>query len=221
MLDTLEEIDNLHLHPDLVEGSNDPMYNSDAASKFTSESIEVVNNGAELSTTSVDSLNNSRITLAEDSINESVNSLNNSMLSLEYNSVSDSLDANDDRLHEARQKARSPSGYPTRNLGGVSGYRSDHVSPSPTRKTRAEPMFPLLPAGKKMTLDEFLIHCNIEVNDPMCQILIKGHDVKHWSFFRGKSDEQLMRIGFTRGLATHLSNGARELEHIMVQKDFS
>ncbi|KAA1075643.1 hypothetical protein PGTUg99_033219 [Puccinia graminis f. sp. tritici] len=96
MLDTIEEIDNLHLHPDLVEGSNDPMYNSDAASKFTSESIEVVNNGAEISTTLVDSLNNSRITLAEDSINELVNSLNNSMLSLEYNSVSDSLDANDD-----------------------------------------------------------------------------------------------------------------------------
>ncbi|KAA1090574.1 hypothetical protein PGT21_005765 [Puccinia graminis f. sp. tritici] len=75
-----------------------------------------------------------------------------------------------------------------------------------------EPMLPLQPAGKLVTLDEFLVHCNIDVADAMCQTLFKGHDVKHWSFFRGKSDEDLMPIGFTRGLATHLSNGASDVD---------
>ncbi|KAA1074207.1 hypothetical protein PGTUg99_030148 [Puccinia graminis f. sp. tritici] len=91
---------------------------------------------------------------------------------------------------------------------------------SPTRKMPREPMLPLQPAGKLVTLDEFLVHCNIDVADAMCQTLFKGHDVKHWSFFRGKSDEDLMPIGFTRGLATHLSNGASELEHTFVQRGF-
>ncbi|EFP83413.2 uncharacterized protein PGTG_08599 [Puccinia graminis f. sp. tritici CRL 75-36-700-3] len=41
-------------------------------------------------------------------------------------------------------------------------------------------------------LNDFLVHCNIDIDDAMCQTLFKGHDVKHWSFFQGKSDEHLM-----------------------------
>ncbi|KAA1096786.1 hypothetical protein PGT21_028669 [Puccinia graminis f. sp. tritici] len=131
------------------------------------------------------------------------------------------ISARQSSCEHPRKMARSPSGYPTCDFRCMSVHpRDSSPSQSPTRKSRSEPRLPLLPAGKHLTMDEFLQHCNIEVDDPMCQILIKGHDVKHWSFFRGKSDEQLMRIGFTRGLATHLSDGASELELTMVQQEF-
>ncbi|KAA1114628.1 hypothetical protein PGT21_016332 [Puccinia graminis f. sp. tritici] len=120
--------------------------------------------------------------------------------------------------HEHRRKmARSPTGDPTQAFSRMSVGRAG-PSPSPTRKIPREPMLPLQPAGKLVTLDEFLVHCNIDVADAMCQTLFKGHDVKHWSFFRGKSDEDLMRIGFTRGLATHLSNGASDYDSFMITK---
>jgi hypothetical protein len=92
-----------------------------------------------------------------------------------------------------RKMAQSPSGYPTCDSRCMSVQpRKSSPSRSPTQKSRNDPRLPLLPAGKNLTMDKFLQHCNIEVDDPMCQILIKGHDVKHWAFFWGKSDKQLM-----------------------------
>ncbi|KAA1113025.1 hypothetical protein PGT21_018922 [Puccinia graminis f. sp. tritici] len=124
-----------------------------------------------------------------------------------------------DLNNHRRKMVRSPSGDPIAAFSNMS-VRQTKPSPSPTRKICTNRMLPLLPAGKKLSLNDFLVHCNIDIDDAMCQILFKGHDVKHWSFFRGKSDEHLMRIGFTRGLATHLSNGASELEHTHVQREF-
>jgi hypothetical protein len=135
-----------------------------------------------------------------------------------YVTNSTSSTPHDLNIHR-RKMVRSPSGDPIRAFSRMSVDRMG-PSPSPTRKMQSHHLLPLLPAGKQLSLNDFLVHCNIDIDDAMCKILFKGHDVKHWSFFRGKSDEHLMRIGFTRGLATHLSNGASELEHTLVQREF-
>ncbi|POW05259.1 hypothetical protein PSHT_10845 [Puccinia striiformis] len=85
-------------------------------------------------------------------------------------------------------------------------------SPSPTRKRAPLPLPPLTKAGRRMTIAEFLIHCNIEEYDSM------SHSIKHWCFFRGQTADDLMRIGFPRGLATQIYNGVLEVEVTMTTK---
>ncbi|KAA1082068.1 hypothetical protein PGTUg99_012242 [Puccinia graminis f. sp. tritici] len=194
----------------LDSGRNTPTLNGPIVLSPASR-CKTLNSDAELEGRKVDDVN-----AVSKGSSDSIEYMNN--ISVDY---ARSSGRPNDTAHP-RKMARSPSGYGTCDFRCMSVCpRDSSHSRSPTRKTRLDPRLPLLPAGKNLTMDDFLRHCNIDVDDPMCQILIKGHDLKHWSFFWGKSDEQLMRIGFTRGLATHLSDGASELELTMVQHDLS
>ncbi|KAI7951075.1 hypothetical protein MJO29_009749 [Puccinia striiformis f. sp. tritici] len=134
-------------------------------------------------------------------------------------SISQPLDSGLGEPGPSRKVARSPHG--TAGFKGKGKGRQfkrsvrECPSPSPTRKQAPLPLDPLTEAGRRMTIMEFLIHCNIEEYNSMSHSLIDGHCIKHWSFFRGQSPEDLMRIGFPRGLATQIYNGVLELEVTM------
>ncbi|KAI7951434.1 hypothetical protein MJO28_007118 [Puccinia striiformis f. sp. tritici] len=119
----------------------------------------------------------------------------------------------------SRKLARSPHGHAQfKGKGKCREFNRsvrDTPSPSPTRKRAPLPLAPLSEAGRRMTIMEFLIHCNIEEYDSMSHSLIDGHCIEHWCFFRGQTAADLMRIGFPRGLAAQIYHGVLELEVTM------
>ncbi|KAI9603071.1 hypothetical protein H4Q26_002383 [Puccinia striiformis f. sp. tritici PST-130] len=116
----------------------------------------------------------------------------------------------------SRKLARSPNGYPVHAFRSMSVRRAN--SPSPTRKhpTVSAHRLPLTDTGRALGMTDFLVHCNIRADNQMCLTLISGHCIHHWSFFQGQTPDDLIRIGFPRGPATLISNGASELEATMV-----
>ncbi|KAI7958873.1 hypothetical protein MJO28_002664 [Puccinia striiformis f. sp. tritici] len=141
--------------------------------------------------------------------------------SVEYldDSISQPLDSHLGEPGPSRKIARSPHGPAGfKGKGKCTQFKRsvrESPSPSPTHKRAPLPLAPLTKAGRRMTIMEFLIHCNIEEYDSLSHSLINGHCIKHWSFFRGQSAQDLMRIGFPRGLATQIYNGVLELELTM------
>ncbi|KAH9462560.1 hypothetical protein Pst134EB_006448 [Puccinia striiformis f. sp. tritici] len=122
--------------------------------------------------------------------------------SVEYldDSISQPLDSHLGEPGPSRKIARSPHGPAGfKGKGKCTQFKRsvrESPSPSPTHKRAPLPLAPLTKAGRCMTIMEFLIHCNIEEYDSLSHSLINGHCIKHWSFFRGQSAQDLMRIGF-------------------------
>ena len=88
---------------------------------------------------------------------------------------------------------------------------------SPPKET--QDLRPLNGAGRTLSIDDFLDHCNFAPSDPMPRALIELAHIRHWSYFREASISELQELRFPLPIARQLKSGAMSLELTHVARD--
>lgn len=84
-----------------------------------------------------------------------------------------------------------------------------HIIPTPALKMYLPP---LNDAGRHLSMDDFLDHCNFAPSDMITRGLIDLAHIRHWSYFREASLTELQRLNFPLPIARQLTRGAMDLE---------
>ncbi|PLW21179.1 hypothetical protein PCASD_18790 [Puccinia coronata f. sp. avenae] len=130
------------------------------------------------------------------------------------------------RRHSPRRKSVSPV-RKTPGSQGSSVYPANVISISPGTSIVVQeppvtkPLRPLTKAGRALSIDSFLAHCNFAADDMIPRALIQLAHIRHWSYFCEASLTELQnRDHFPLPIARQLKTGAAMLERTHTAPEF-
>ncbi|PLW36776.1 hypothetical protein PCASD_13256 [Puccinia coronata f. sp. avenae] len=130
------------------------------------------------------------------------------------------------RRHSPRRKSVSPV-HKTPGSQGSSVYPANVICISPGTSIVVQeppvtkPLRPLTEAGRALSIDSFLAHCNFAADNMIPRALIQLAHIRHWSYFREASLTELQkRDHFPLPIARQLNTGAAMLERTHTAQEF-
>ncbi|PLW55968.1 hypothetical protein PCANC_02977 [Puccinia coronata f. sp. avenae] len=128
--------------------------------------------------------------------------------------------------HSLRRKSVSPV-HKTPGSQGSSVYPANVISIFPGTSIVVQeppvtkPLRPLTEAGRALSIDLFLAHCNFAADNMIPGALIQLAHIRHWSYFREASLTDLQkRDHFPLPIARQLKTGAAMLERTHTAQEF-